>query len=129
MGSGDGRHSTIKKERSRTLFYKKKDGGYRQLLPGIELKTLVYGEKTLLGEFRLEAQSILPRHSHIYEQSGYLVEGRMRFTIGEQVFEAEPGDSWCIPGDIEHSAEVLENSLVVEVFSPVREDYLPEKQG
>ena len=110
------------------MFYKKKEGGYRQLLPGIQLKTLVYGEKTLLGEFRLKAQSILPRHSHIYEQSGYLVEGRMRFTIGEQVFEAEPGDSWCIPGNAEHSAEVLENSLVVEVFSPVREDYLPEKQ-
>ncbi|HOO89915.1 MAG TPA: cupin domain-containing protein [Syntrophales bacterium] len=111
------------------MFYKKEDGGYRQLLPGIELKTLAYGEKTLLGEFRLKAQSILPKHSHIYEQTGYLVEGRMRFNVGEHTFVAEPGDSWCIPGNTDHSAEVLEDSLAIEVFSPVREDYLPEKQG
>jgi len=37
-----------------------------------------------------------------------------------------PGDTWCIPSDMEHSADVGENSVVVEVFSPVRKDYLPE---
>ncbi len=36
-----------------------------------------------------------------------------------------PGNSWSIPGDVEHGAEILEDSVVVEVFSPVREDYLP----
>jgi quercetin dioxygenase-like cupin family protein len=110
------------------LFYKVHESGYKQALPGIRLKTLVYGENTLLSEFRLEANSILPRHSHYHEQTGYLVEGRIRLTIGQQTFEAGPGDSWCIPGNTDHSAEILENSLAIEVFSPVREDYLPEKQ-
>jgi len=44
--------------------------------------------------------------------------------IRDEKFEVMPGDSWCIPGDVEHDAEILEDSLAVEVFSPVREDYL-----
>jgi quercetin dioxygenase-like cupin family protein len=111
------------------LFYKISESGYRQVLPGIRLKTLVYGEKTLFSEFRMEADSVLPRHSHPHEQTGYLVTGRIRLTIGEQTFEALPGDCWCIPGDTEHSAEILEDSLAVEVFSPVREEYLPDEES
>jgi quercetin dioxygenase-like cupin family protein len=109
------------------LFYKVNESGYKQVLPGIRLKTLVYGENTLFSEFRMEAHSALPRHAHHHEQTGYLVEGRIKLTIGKQTFEAGPGCSWCIPGNTEHSAEILEDSLAIEVFSPVREDYLPEK--
>jgi quercetin dioxygenase-like cupin family protein len=42
--------------------------------------------------------------------------------------ELQPGDSWCIPGGAEHEAQVLEDSVAIEVFSPIREDYLPETQ-
>jgi quercetin dioxygenase-like cupin family protein len=108
------------------LFYKADENGYKQAIPGIKMKTLVYGEKTLFSEFRLEANSILPRHAHPYEQTGYLVKGRIRLTIGPETVEALPGDSWCIPGNVDHSAEILEHSLAIEVFSPVREDYLPD---
>ena len=38
-----------------------------------------------------------------------------------------PGDSWSIPGGMPHGAEVLEDSVAIEVFSPVRDDYLPER--
>jgi quercetin dioxygenase-like cupin family protein len=110
------------------LFYKADESGYKQPVPGIKLKTLVYGENTLFSEFRLEANSKLPKHAHPHEQTGYLVKGRIRLTIGQQTFEVNPGDCWCITGNTEHSAEILEDSVAVEVFSPVREDYLPEKQ-
>ena len=43
-------------------------------------------------------------------------------------FEVEKGDSWCIPGNTEHSAEILKDSVAIEVFSPVRKDYLPKNQ-
>lgn len=107
------------------MFLKHNEQGYRQLLTGIHLKTLAYGEKTLLGKFHLEKGSLLPRHSHPNEQTGYMLSGRMRFTIGDENYDVEPGDSWCIPAGIEHSAELLEDSYIIEVFSPVREDYLP----
>ena len=55
-----------------------------------------------------------------------MISGKIRFKIGDELFEAEAGDSWCIPGEVEHAVEVLEDSVVLEVFSPVREDYLPQ---
>ena len=61
---------------------------------------------------------------HPYEQTGYLVSGHLVLTIGEDVNDVRPGDSWCIPGNVRHGAEIIEESVAVEVFSPVREDYL-----
>ncbi|HOZ46786.1 MAG TPA: cupin domain-containing protein [Candidatus Hydrogenedentes bacterium] len=106
------------------MFTKASEEGYVPALDGIERKTLVYGANTLMTVFRLERHSVLPRHAHPHEQTGYLVEGRLRLSNGEEIFEAGPGDSWCIPGGVEHGAEALEASVALEVFSPVREDYV-----
>jgi quercetin dioxygenase-like cupin family protein len=107
------------------MFSKRSDNGYAPALDGIERKTLVHGDKTLLTEFRLRKGSTLPRHAHPHEQTGYLVNGRIRVSIGTEQYEAQAGDSWCIPGGVEHGADILEDSVAIEVFSPVREDYLP----
>lgn len=107
------------------MFYKANNDGFKEVLPGIRLKTLVYGEKTLFAEFRMDAGAVLPKHTHIHEQTGYLTEGRMRLTIDKKTFEVEKGDSWCIPSNMEHRAEILRDSVVIEVFSPVRDEYLP----
>jgi len=106
------------------MFEKHSDEGYRWPLDGIEQKTLVYGDRTLMVEFRLKTGAVLPLHSHPHEQIGYLVKGRIRLTVGADVHDVQPGDSWCIPGDVLHGAEIIEDSAAVEVFSPVREDYL-----
>jgi len=94
-------------------------------LPGIERKTLAYGDKTLLVEFLLTKGSQLPQHAHPHEQTGYLIKGQMRLSIDGKVNDVHPGDSWSIAGGVEHGAEILEDSVAVEVFSPVRADYLP----
>jgi quercetin dioxygenase-like cupin family protein len=107
------------------MFYKSESNGYTQAVEGIRFKTLVYGERTLFAEFRLEKGSKLPRHTHPHEQTGYLVGGRMRLSIGKETFEVEPGDSWCIPSNVEHGGETIQDSVAIEVFSPVREDFLP----
>jgi quercetin dioxygenase-like cupin family protein len=109
------------------MFQKHTEGGYTLAVPGIERKTLVHGEKTLLTEFLLKKGSRLPQHAHPHEQTGYLVSGRMRLTIGSDENDVMPGDSWCIPSGVEHGAEILEDSVAIEVFSPVREDYLPNE--
>jgi quercetin dioxygenase-like cupin family protein len=107
------------------MFTKNDDSGYRELLDGVAMKTLAYGEKTLLARFHLKKGAAIPIHDHIYEQTGYMVSGKMRFQIGDASFECTPGDTWCIPGNVAHGVAVSEDSVVVEVFSPVREDYLP----
>jgi quercetin dioxygenase-like cupin family protein len=106
------------------MFQKSSDSGFKTAIEKIRQKTLIHGEKTLMAEFRLDKGAILPRHSHPHEQTGYLVAGRMDLTIGERTFRVEPGDSWCIPGGVEHQALAFDDSVAVEVFSPVREDYL-----
>jgi len=108
------------------VFCKRSDTGYRPALNGIERKTLVYGEGTLMTEFLLSKGAVLPRHAHPHEQTGYLVRGRLRLSIDTEQYEATAGDSWCIAGGVEHGADILEDSVAIEVFSPVREDYLPE---
>ncbi len=109
------------------MFQQRSDTEYSTILDRVERKTLVHGQKTLMTEFRLGKGAVLPRHSHPYEQTGYLVKGRMRLFIGNQQYEAQAGDSWCLPAGIEHGADILEDSVAVEVFSPVRRDYLPRR--
>jgi len=99
--------------------------GYQPALPGIDRKTLVWGERTLATEFRMKAGSQLPVHSHPHEQTGYLVSGKIRLTIGTERFDAGPGASWCVPPDVAHGAEIVEDAVAIEIFAPVREDYLP----
>lgn len=107
------------------MFYGHNGKNYKEVLDGIFMKTLVYGDKTLLCEFKLAQDSQLPFHSHPHEQTGYLVSGKLKLTIGKTTFEVSPGDSWNIPGDVEHGAEILEDTVAIEVFSPAREDYIP----
>ena len=108
------------------MFAQRSEDGYVPALPGIDRKTLVHGQRTLMVEFVLRRGSVLPRHSHPHEQTGYLVRGRILLLIGEDERDVRPGDSWCIPGGVEHRAEAAADSLAVEVFSPVRDDYLPD---
>lgn len=107
------------------MFATKNDSGYQQVLPGIRMKTLVYGEKSLLVEFHLALGAELPLHSHPHEQSGYLVSGVMELNVAGEVRRLTPGDAWCIPGGLEHSARIVEDAIAVEVFAPRRDEYLP----
>ena len=107
------------------IFTKHSETGYKNPLPGITQKTTVFGERTLMAEFVMQNGSVLPKHSHPYEQTGYLVRGNIRLTIDNQEFDVHAGDSWNIPLNVEHGAVIIDDSIAVEVFSPLREDYLP----
>jgi quercetin dioxygenase-like cupin family protein len=106
------------------MFSKKSESAYKSLRDGVCFKTVAQGEKTHLTEFHLAKGSVIPEHSHPHEQTGYLVSGRLTFRIGAETFEAQTGDGWNISGGVAHAVEVREDSVVIEVFSPPREDYL-----
>lgn len=94
------------------------------MFEGVERKTLVHGAKTILCKFVLEKGTTLPLHRHPHEQTGHLLSGKILFTIEGSQQEIGPGDSWCIGENIEHGVEVLEKAVLLELFSPVRQDYL-----
>jgi quercetin dioxygenase-like cupin family protein len=107
------------------MFCPASDSGFARALPGIDRKTIAFGALTLMTELRMERGSTLPLHVHPHEQTGYLVRGRLRLTIAGEAFEVGPGGSWSVPGGAQHGAEILDDAVAIEVFSPVRQDYLP----
>jgi quercetin dioxygenase-like cupin family protein len=111
------------------VFAHAAEDGYVDALPGIRRRTLAYGGSTLLTEFRLDTGAVLPVHDHPQEQTGYLVAGVLRLTVGDETRDMRPGDAWSIPGGVAHGGVALEQAVAVEVFSPVREDYLPAAGG
>ncbi|PJB39320.1 MAG: cupin domain-containing protein [Deltaproteobacteria bacterium CG_4_9_14_3_um_filter_51_14] len=108
------------------MLYKRDEnaGGYFEPAAGVGIKSMVYGEKTHMCEFKLRKGSRLPDHSHPHEQTGLVVSGRIIINIDGKDFDAGPGDAWCIAGGVTRRAEVIDDSIVVEVFSPRREDYI-----
>lgn len=107
------------------MFTKKENRSFRPLIDGVTMRPLAWGEKTILCEFKLEKGHKIPAHQHPYEQTGFLISGKLNFRIDKTWQIAETGDSWSIPENIEHEVEILENSVVLELFSPIRHDYLP----
>jgi quercetin dioxygenase-like cupin family protein len=67
------------------MFRKKGTADKKQLVEGVHLSTLVHGEKTLMGQFSVAKGSAIPTHSHPHEQTGFMVSGKLRFTIEDEV--------------------------------------------
>jgi quercetin dioxygenase-like cupin family protein len=108
------------------MIVKANPEGYIEMMDGVWLKTLVHGEKTHLTHVVMKKGAVVPEHAHPHEQTGTLISGSVRFFGEGEDIIAAPGDSWRFHGSEKHGAEALEDSILVEVFSPVREDYLKQ---
>jgi quercetin dioxygenase-like cupin family protein len=95
-----------------------------EVFPGVHRRRLVSSERIYQMEVRLEVGSVVPVHQHPQEQIAYVVSGRLRFQVGDAQIEALPGNSIAIPSDTPHAVWTLEESLVIDTFSPPRSDYL-----
>ena len=90
-------------------------------------RRLVTGERMMLAHVYLDRGCIVPKHSHENEQLTYILEGALRFRIGEDGAEeivVRAGEVLHIPSNVPHKAEALEDTLDVDVFSPPRQDWL-----
>jgi quercetin dioxygenase-like cupin family protein len=95
----------------------------KTVFPGVDLRTF-WGEKMLMAVVDLAADAVVPMHSHPHEQAGAVLSGRMALTVDGETRWVEPGDSYIIPGDIEHSAKAGDTpTRVLEVFCPIRPEY------
>ena len=90
-------------------------------------RRLVTGERMMIAHVYLKKGAIVPKHSHENEQITYILEGALRFWIGEDGSDeliVSAGEVLTIPSNVPHKAEALEDTLDVDVFSPPREDWL-----
>ena len=76
-----------------------------------------------IGEVELNPGLLLPMHSHPHEQITYVISGRFEFTVGDQTTILEPGMTALIPGGVRHGGRTLTACRVIDLFSPVREEY------
>ena len=94
-------------------------------VPGITRKPLAFNADGNLNYFELQKGSIISLHNHEPSQLGFVIKGKVRFFTEDSEFIAEPGHSYVFGRNEDHGAEVLEDSELIEMFSPLREDYLP----
>ncbi|MGH3134903.1 MAG: cupin domain-containing protein [Gaiellaceae bacterium] len=109
-----------------TTHYRWEDLPKEELSPEIS-RRLISGDRMMLAHVYLEKGSIVPRHSHENEQLTWIVEGVLRFWLGEdesEVVDVAAGEVLHIPSQLPHKAEALETTLDVDIFSPPRQDWL-----
>jgi quercetin dioxygenase-like cupin family protein len=95
-------------------------------------RRLITGERMMLAHVYLKKGCIVPRHQHENEQLTYILEGSLKFWIGEDEQEEKiirAGEVLHIPSNVWHKAEALEDTLDVDVFSPPRQDWLDKSDA
>jgi quercetin dioxygenase-like cupin family protein len=90
-------------------------------------RRLITGSNTMIAHIYLDKGGVVPKHSHHNEQISYVLEGALKFLLGEAQDEeviVRAGEVLTIPPHLPHSAEALEDTLDVDIFNPPREDWL-----
>jgi quercetin dioxygenase-like cupin family protein len=87
-------------------------------------RQMIHTETMTLARIILGKGAVVPSHQHENEQIASVLEGRLRFVVGGEEQEVVAGESVSVPANVPHEVEALEDSVVLDVFSPVREDWV-----
>lgn len=91
--------------------------------PGVRIRA-PFGERIMLSLVEIDAGAVVPPHAHPHEQAGVVLEGQLELTVGGETRVLRRGESYIIPGGVEHSARSAGGPCrALDIFSPVREDY------
>ncbi len=103
-------------------FYDPQQRAQKNICPGVNTRTF-WGENMLLGVVSLDANAVLPAHSHPHEQATYVVEGELEMDIEGKKRWLHAGELAIIPGGAVHSVIVgPKDARVIDIFAPARED-------
>ena len=97
------------------------------MVPGLVRRTLAYTERLMSVEMQSEAGVTVPVQSHPHDQVGYVVSGQIELTISGHTQLCEAGDTYGIPGGVEHGAHFPAACTVLESFSPARDAFRREE--
>lgn len=102
----------------------KNENPWIEICPGIKRQTLTSGASMYQMIAKLEAGSKMPEHRHPQEQIVHLLQGRMKLIVAGTAHEMTAGDSFYLEGNVPHGVETIEETRVVDTFSPPRDEYL-----
>lgn len=93
-------------------------------------RQMVYGDRLMVCRLTIAARTVTPVHSHVHEQITLLERGSADFFVEGERKTAQAGDVLFFPSNIRHGATMLEEEVVlIDIFSPPREDFLPKPDG
>src|SRR6202012_877163 len=110
-------------ERNEMDFVKTGDAQSFTPEPGMKRQVLAHSDQLMLVRHYFDTGWVGARHSHPHHQLVYVVKGAIRVDVAGRVFDVLAGDSFVVDGGVEHQASALEPSEVLDVFTPIREDY------
>ncbi len=87
-------------------------------------RQMLHTERMTLARITLRKGAVVPRHEHPNEQIATVLEGRLRFAVGNEERTVLAGESVALPANVPHEVEALEDAVVLDVFSPLREDWV-----
>jgi quercetin dioxygenase-like cupin family protein len=105
-------------------YFNDSDAGWEKMWEGIHRKIIGYDERLMLVKVKFDKGAEAPSHQHPHSQTAYIAKGRFEVMIGEDKQILSAGDGFYIPPGVEHGVVALEDSLVIDSFSPAREDFL-----
>ena len=85
---------------------------------------IITGEREMIAQIYLKRGALIPQHSHESEQMTYILQGALRFQVGNEEVIVREGEVLHIPANVAHQAEALEDTFELDVFSPIRIDWL-----
>ena len=103
-----------------------KDVPLQPLGGGVSRRVLAYTEQLMIVEVVCEQGGVGSVHTHPHWQNTYIRKGRFRFTIDGAEHEVAEGDSIAFPPDIPHGMVCLEAGALLDIFTPMRKDFVPE---
>lgn len=95
-----------------------------KMAEGIYRDNLAVGEKLFVARFTVARGAEVPEHKHEHEQVSYVVKGKLLYRLDGEEFTLGQGEARLVPSNAVHGVTALEDSEVIDVFSPVREDYI-----
>ena len=95
-----------------------------EIAPGIKRRTITAGAAMYQMRAELAAGSRLPEHAHPQEQIAHVINGRMKLIVAGVPYELATGDAFYLGSNVLHGVETIEDTTVIDTFSPPRDDYL-----
>lgn len=111
-------------KRSGELFFDAASMDWEDLGGGVSRKILGWDNQIMMVKVKFEKGAIGSPHQHFHTQTTYCAKGKFEFTIGDERQIVKYGDGVYIPPNTIHGALCLEEGVLLDVFSPVREDFL-----
>jgi quercetin dioxygenase-like cupin family protein len=104
-------------------FYRWDDVAVEDVTPMLS-RRLVTGEREMVAQITLKQGCVVPEHAHESEQISYVLRGALRFRIGGEEITVRANEVLHIPSGVPHAAEALEETFEIDVFSPIRQDWI-----